>query len=117
MQTNLATVIGWVIVALIGALGVTVILKIWSGAIDLSGLLAEPRESKDVPAKASLSRLQFLIFTFVVAGLYLTLCLEAGEFLEIPSQVLGLLGISGGSYVLSKGIQANKDKQSGDKTQ
>src|SRR5262245_43582512 len=111
MQTTLAAVVGWVVVALIGAIGLTVILKIWSGAINLAGLLAEPPESKDAPAKASLSRLQFLIFTFVVSGLYLTLCLEAGEFLEVPGQVLGLLGISGGSYVVSKGIQASKDKQ------
>jgi hypothetical protein len=40
--------------------------------------------------------------------LYLTLCLEAGALIDIPNQVLGLLGISGGSYVISKGIQLNR---------
>ncbi|MEA1647824.1 hypothetical protein UAJ10_02165 [Nitrospirillum sp. BR 11164] len=64
------------------------------------------------PGKASLSRLQFLLFTFVIAGLYLTLSLEADKFVDIPPQVLGLLGISGGSYVLAKGIQANADSKS-----
>lgn len=111
MQTGLAMVVGWVIVAFIGALGLTVLVKIWSGAIDLAGLLAEARDGSGAPTKASMSRLQFLVFTFVVAGLYLTLCLEAGELIAIPGEVLGLLGISGGSYVLSKGIQANQDKQ------
>jgi hypothetical protein len=56
-------------------------------------------------SKASMSRLQLLIFTFIIAGLYLTLCFEAGEMIAIPNQVLGILGISGGSYVVSKGIQ------------
>jgi hypothetical protein len=44
----------------------------------------------------------------VIVGLYLTLSLEAGAMVEIPNQVLGLFGISGGSYVVSKGIQLNK---------
>ena len=55
-----------------------------------------------------MSRLQLLLFTFVIAGLYLTLSLEAGYLIEIPNQVLGLLGISAASYVVSKGIQVNK---------
>ncbi len=55
-----------------------------------------------------MSRLQLLLFTFVIAGLYLTLSLEAGQMVEIPNQVLGLLGISGASYVVSKGIHHQK---------
>jgi hypothetical protein len=55
-----------------------------------------------------MSRLQLLLFTFIIAGLYLTLSFGAGYMIEIPNQVLGLLGISGASYVVSKGIQANK---------
>lgn len=54
--------------------------------------------------KASLSRFQFLLFTFVVAGTYLTLCLKTGTFVEIPKGALALIGISGGSYLVSKGI-------------
>jgi hypothetical protein len=65
---------------------------------DLSRLICEP------DGKASVSRLQLLIFTFVVAGLFLVLSLERGEFVEVPNGVLGLLGISGGGFLVSKGI-------------
>jgi hypothetical protein len=111
MQTNLATAIGWVIVAFIAGLALTILVLIWTGKIDVVGLLAEQTDTPGASPKASMSRLQLLIFTFVIAGLYLTLCLEAGDFIAIPNQVLGLLGISGGSFILSKGIQANKDKR------
>jgi hypothetical protein len=73
--------------------------KIWKGVIKLDDLLSEETSSK-----ASLSRFQFLIFTFVIAGLYLLLSIEAGTFVDIPVNVLALLGISGGSYVLSKSV-------------
>jgi hypothetical protein len=74
--------------------------------IGLEGLLAEPApvDKPDADLKASLSRFQFLIFTFVIAGLYLLLSIEAGTFVDIPTNVLGLLGISGGSYLISKGV-------------
>ena len=81
-----------------------VLWKIYDGDISLKGLLAEPPEAgRPVDsAKASMSRFQFLIFTFVIAGLYLLLSIEAGTFVEIPQNVLYLLGISGGTYVVSK---------------
>lgn len=112
METSLASAIGWVVVVFIAAMALLILYKVFTNKIDLTGLLTESTESGG-PGKASLSRLQFLIFTFVIAGLYLTLCLEAGELIDIPNQVLGLLGISGGSYVMSKGIQANKEGSKG----
>ncbi len=66
-----------------------------------------------VPTKASLSRFQFLIFTFIVAGLFLLLSIEAGAFVEVPPTVLGLIGISGGSFIVSKGISSNAGNQAG----
>jgi len=72
---------------------------------DLSGLIEEPQSGK-----ASLSRFQFLLFTFVVAGLYIVFCLDTGDFIEIPNSVLALMGISGGSYIVSKSITANEEK-------
>lgn len=81
-----------------------VLWKIYNNDISLNGLLAEP-PTPDKPGeagKASLSRFQFLIFTFVVAGLFLLLSIEAGTFVDIPQNVLMLLGISGGTYVVSK---------------
>jgi hypothetical protein len=129
MQNLPAIVAEWIIVIFIALLAAIVLVKIWLGTIDLSGLLSEPADtsaaatatttttgttttgptttSTVATGKASLSRLQLLLFTFVIAGLYLTLCLEAGDLIAIPNQVLGLLGISGGSYVVSKGIQLN----------
>jgi hypothetical protein len=113
MQTHSALAMEWVIIIFIGVLGIILLYKMLMGQIDLSTVLDEmtdkPSATEPAPKpKASLSRLQMLVFTFVIAGLYLTLCLEAGQLLDIPNQVLGLMGISGGSYVVSKGIQANK---------
>jgi hypothetical protein len=88
--------------AIIGAIilgfATLILWRIYTGDIQLAGLLLEP------DGKASLSRFQFLIFTFVFAGLFLILCIEAGTFVDIPTNVLALLGISSGSYVLSKAL-------------
>ena len=99
--SNLA-LIAFVILALI-VLGFAALIlgKMWKGTITLDDLLTEPNV---IPAKASLARFQFLLFTFVIAGLYLLLSIEAGTFVDIPANVLALLGISGGSYVLSKSV-------------
>jgi hypothetical protein len=86
--------------------GFVVLWKVITDRIDLSFLISEPVLPGVVgaPPKASLSRFQFLVFTFVIAGLYLLLCIEAGTFIDIPTNVLGLLGISGGSFVVSKAL-------------
>lgn len=116
MQTTIqappAVVMEWVLIAFFASVALVVLYKILVGKIDLSTLLNEmthPAGAGGVEPdpKASLSRLQLLLFTFVIAGLYLILCLEADKFVDIPNEVLGLLGISGGTYVVSKGIQAN----------
>lgn len=88
------------IVIIMGAAAVTLWL-IAKGDIDIRNMLEEPDSNK-----ASLSRFQFLIFTFVVAGLFLLLSIESGTFVAVPNSVLMLLGISAGSYVVSKGITA-----------
>jgi hypothetical protein len=82
---------------------------IMTGQIDLSDILVESNEQGS--RKASLSRLQFLIFSFVIAGLYLVICVESGTFVDVPPGVLILLGISGGSYVVSKGLGKGVHKQ------
>jgi hypothetical protein len=38
----------------------------------------------------------------VIAGLYLVPSIESGTMIEVPSGALVLLGISGGSYLVSK---------------
>lgn len=90
---------------IIVAFAAAVLWKIVNGEVQLVGLISEP-DDKDASkmGKASLSRFQFLIFTFVVAGLFLMLSIETGGFVDIPTNVLGLLGISGGSFIVSKAV-------------
>jgi hypothetical protein len=120
---------GWIsaavaiaITLLIVGLAFAILWALFRGTINLTYLLAEPADPRaqrslpdaDTPPetpKASLARFQFLIFTFVIAGVYLVLCLEAGRFVEIPDNVILLLGVSGTSYAASKGIKAAADRR------
>lgn len=88
-------------VIVLGFFGI-ILWKVLNNDINLNHLISEP------DGKASLSRFQFLLFTFVVAGLFLILSLETGQFVEIPDGVLGLIGISGGSFVVSKAVGGAK---------
>ena len=98
---NLALLCFVILSAILLLFALMILVKIWKGTINLDGLLAEEGPGG---GKASLSRFQFLVFTFVIAGLFLLLSIEAGTFVDIPPNVLVLLGISGGSYVLSKSV-------------
>jgi hypothetical protein len=122
MPTNIWT---WVSAAVAIAIALVIVVfalavayRLLRGDIDLRYLLAEPTgplppgaDPTEPPAepKASVSRFQFLIFTFVIAGVYLVLCLESGRFVDIPENVILLLGVSGTSYAASKGIKAAAD--------
>ncbi len=101
----LGLAIGWIITIFIGMLAFIIIVKVWKGDIDLNYIIS------DELGYASLSRFQFLIFTFVVAMslFYLIVIGQPPKYPIIPSEILALLGISGGSYVLSKGIQTSRD--------
>lgn len=95
----------WMIPVFIGLLGLLVLGKIYTNKISLQGLINESS------GEASMSRFQFLIFTFVIAmGLFL-IVIHDMKFPEIPSGVWALLGISGGSYVVSKGIQCKSEEE------
>jgi hypothetical protein len=109
------------IALLIVGIALAVLKALFDGTISLKYLIAEPadpgaqafaqRTHEDHPLppetpKASMSRLQLLIFTFVIAGVYLVLCLESGTLVAIPENVILLLGVSGGTYAASKGIKA-----------
>lgn len=92
----------WVALGFLGALGLLIIYYVWSGKIDLSGLINEPT------GEASMSRFQLLIFTFVIAAsLFLIVASKTEPDFpkDIPTGVLILLGISSSSYLVSKGIQ------------
>ena len=87
---------GLVVILFMAALASAVLVLIAVGKIDLSRLLSE----KD--GDASMSRFQLLVFTFVIAMGLLVGVLETGKFPELSGEVLGLLGISAGSYVGAK---------------
>lgn len=98
---GLALGAGWLALVLVGGVGVAVVGRMWTGTIDLRHLLEENTGG------ASFSRFQFLVFTFVIGLCVLVLTLKSGQFPNISGDVLGLLGISSGSYVVAKGIQQN----------
>jgi hypothetical protein len=130
ISAGVAIVIG----LLVAGIAVAVLVALFKGTIKLDYLLSEPADpgsqkavqqggaqpDPDAPVappetpKASMSRLQLLVFTFVIAGVYLVLCLESGTFVDIPNNVLLLLGISGGTYAASKGIKAASDSKQAD---
>jgi hypothetical protein len=102
-MTTLMLVCGYIVCVFIGLLGLLILWKIFTGDIDLSDLIGEANGG------ASMSRFQLLIFTFVIAlSLFLVIVSADGhpQFpATIPSGILTLLGISGSSYLVSKGIQ------------
>jgi len=106
---DLAMMVAIVLSIILLGFGAVVLGMIMTGQIDLSDILVESNEHGS--RKASLSRLQFLIFSFVIAGLYLVICVESGTFVDVPPGVLILLGISGGSYVVSKGLGSGVHKK------
>jgi hypothetical protein len=97
----MAQICGLILCLFVGALGLTIIVWIWIGKIDLSALLSEAN------GQASLSRFQLLIFTFVIAiSLFELVEMRANPtgFPDIPNGVLTLLGISASTYAVGKGI-------------
>lgn len=109
--TYLACLIGWVLIIIIGVIGGAIIYLVVTGKIDLKGILIDP-----TTGKASLSRLQFLIFTFVIAFCLFLVVVGDGkaapQFHEIPPGIFALLGISGATFAVSKGVDANKKIES-----
>ena len=102
----LIIVINWAIVIVFIAFAIIVLIRLYQ--VDMTGLISELDASSGA-RKASLSRFQFLLFTFVVGGLFLALSIQSKTFVEIPNGVLGLIGISGGSFVISKGISGKSN--------
>jgi hypothetical protein len=104
----LMLVVGWILAGFIGITGALVLWAMFRGHIKLDKLISEPE------GDASLSRFQFLIFTFVIAMsvFVITVSKSPPQFPEIPTSVLALLGISAGSYVVAKGIQTSRDTRS-----
>ena len=99
MET-LRLALGWVALAIVALLGIALLIGIALGRLDLKFLIG------DKDGDASMGRFQLLIFTFVVAlsFIYLVTSPESNGFPDVPTSVLTLLGISGSSFLVSKGI-------------
>jgi|GEM_PF-2163806 len=112
-MANLILAIGWVTVVFVGALGAIILIQMITGKIDLGHLISEPAKPGQENPEASLSRFQFLVFTFVVAMSLLLVIVSQKDGPAFPGtispDVLALIGISGGSYLISKGIQTSRD--------
>jgi len=103
MET-VSLVIAWLLAAFLGALMIIIVVLILMGRVKLDRLISEPN------GDASLSRFQFLIFTFVIAASFFLIVVgeDPPRFPDrFPSELFVLLGISAGTYALSKGIQSN----------
>jgi FtsH-binding integral membrane protein len=101
-ETNqrLSQVTSYFALLIVFLFGVIVLAEMVAGRIDLSQLLGEHGSG------ASMSRFQLLIFTLVIGLSFVLVVANTNKMPEISSQVLLLLGISGSTYAVSKGIQA-----------
>jgi hypothetical protein len=101
MFTNIPQIMGIALASFLIILGLAIVWMITQGKIDLSRVISEPT------GDASMSRLQLLIFTFTVAFSFFVIVAgnKPPRFPDVPNGVLALLGISAGSYIVSKGIQ------------
>ncbi len=99
----LALAMGWILAVIIAGFGAVILKKIFMNEINLERLIS------DENSHASLSRFQFLIFTFVIALSLFLITAANKSFPTIDPGIFALLGISGGSYVVSKGIQSSRD--------
>ena len=103
MET-VSLVIAWLLAGFLAALMVIIVVLVLTGRIKLDKLISEAN------GDASLSRFQFLIFTFVIAASFFLIVVgvDPPRFSDrIPSEIFVLLGISAGTYAISKGIQSN----------
>lgn len=104
---NLKILTGYVTLIIVFGLGLQVLYQIAMNRINLKFLLAEEN------GHASMSRLQLLIFTFVIGLSIVMMVISSKEpkFPAIPNEVLMLLGISASTYAVSKGIQKSAEPE------
>jgi hypothetical protein len=106
------TPLAWAAVAAVVVLVIAAVVGLAQGK-GLFGVLVDQR------GRYSLSRLQALLWTALIIGAYFGIALPKQDFISLPSGVLGVMGISLGSTVLSSAIKANQTLtgQTADETQ
>jgi hypothetical protein len=108
-DTQPSLIFAVIVAVLIAAFASVILAKIVTNEINIRYLISEDN------GNASLSRFQFLLLTFVIGASYFLMVtwvvankqpdLTNLALPNIPPNVLGLIGISGASYVVAKGIQ------------
>lgn len=99
------TILFGVTTFLIAALAVIIVVLIIRGTIDLKFLIA------DEAGDASMSRMQLLIFTFVVAAGLIKMMEAGGSLPDIPKSILALLGVSGSTYAIGKAVNSSPTEE------
>lgn len=94
---------GYTALLLIFLFGVILLYAMVNGDVDIAELIGEHGGG------ASMSRFQFLVFTFVIALGIIFLLAKDGRFPDLNPNLLALVGISASTYAVSKGIQASSD--------
>jgi len=92
------TLLAYSVVLFITGIELVILYQIATNKINLHQLIADDH------GDASLSRFQFLLFTFVIGAGLLQLTLKGSAFPTIDEGILMLLGISGASYAIGKSL-------------
>jgi hypothetical protein len=98
MESFAVTIFAYTLSVFLAGFGAILIWKIATNRIDLKYLIADEEGS------ASMSRFQFLLFTIIVAGCIAYLVFKGDKFPHVDQNILILIGISGGTYAVAKGI-------------
>ena len=104
----LIIITGYAGVIIVSLFAVAVLYQIYLGNIDLALLVSEG------DGTASMSRFQFLVFTFVIGFAVILMTVlsmntATPQLPDVPGGIMSLLGISGGTYAVSKGIQKSNE--------
>jgi len=97
-------VCGYVVCVFLGGVAAKVLWLIWNDEIDLTHLVSEGNK------QASMSRLQLMVFTFVIAISLFYLVERNGYFPWVSDGILTLLGISASTYAVGKGISYSREE-------
>lgn len=92
------TMLAYSVVLFITGVEAVILYQIATNKINLHLLIAND------DGDASLSRFQFLLFTFIIGAGLLHLTLKGSAFPTIDEGILMLLGISGASYAIGKSL-------------
>ncbi|MEI9948718.1 MAG: hypothetical protein WDO74_06975 [Pseudomonadota bacterium] len=92
------TLLAYSVVLFITAVEALVLYQIATNRINLQLLISDDN------GDASLSRFQFLLFTFIIGAGLLHLTLKGSAFPTVNEGILMLLGISGATYAIGKSL-------------